>query len=377
MTKEKLIYYCVPSTHSISGGIAVILQHVKRLRERGWNIRMVTESGKKECKWFPGGDELAKLEIGLTEYPQYKENSKDPIVDLVIATSNTTAHTLFELPAKQKAYFVQSDESRFYPGSPSASYKAWQSYLYPYHCFTEAKWIIKWLEDNFGHKNVGYVPNGLDLNILQPDRKPLDPRDPNKLRVLIEGPISIDFKGVILAVQAVEPLAKEGLCEIWVVSSHATPNPSFNVARAFEGVPMDKMSEIYNSCDIFIKPSFVEGLAGPPMEAMKSGLAVITTNCTGVEDYAKHEENCLIVDLKGKTILTVDKNVFTEDIRQAVLRLIKDKDLRNKLIEQGKKDMETWTWERSIDMLENVLTDILNRDYKQDPEEKSKPPFIF
>ena len=47
------IGYVIPTTDFISGGIAVVCQHVYELRQRGYNAFMITESGPDEVRWFP------------------------------------------------------------------------------------------------------------------------------------------------------------------------------------------------------------------------------------------------------------------------------------------------------------------------------------
>ena len=65
-----------------------------------------------------------------------------------------------------------------------------------------------------------YVPNGIDPTVFYPDT-PLEPRNPNRLRVLIEGPIVIPYKGMDDAHAAISPLD----CDIWIVSSVGRPKP--------------------------------------------------------------------------------------------------------------------------------------------------------
>ena len=53
--------------------------------------------------------------------------------------------------------------------------------------------------------------------------------------------------------------------------------------------------EFYNRCAVFVLPSHYEGWGLPAAEAMACGAAVVTTYCGGVEDFAKHEHNALMV----------------------------------------------------------------------------------
>ena len=114
-------------------------------------------------------------------------------LDVLVATGWQTVDEVKRLPAKKKFYFVQSDETRFNPVGSEAYKKALASYSEDFHFFTEAKWIKKWLYNSFKKESV-YVPNGIDTNIIYCTETRKEHLD-RKVRVLLEGPIDIPFKG--------------------------------------------------------------------------------------------------------------------------------------------------------------------------------------
>ena len=315
------IAYVIPGK-GLSGGTAVVLQHLNRLRARGfetWAIDMFDQPGTLD--WFPRQEVPV---VSLADAPRD--------LDWAIATGWQTVRALDHLPARRKAYFVQSDESRF-TDDPETRDEILSTYCRRFQYMTEARWIQRWLRERFGH-DAWYVPNGLDPEIIHP-AEPLAPRG-DRLRVLLEGPIDIPFKGMADAFAAVEPLD----CEVWCVSSLGKPRPSWRCDRFFQHVPMDQMKHIYSSCDVLLKMSRVEGFFGPPLEMMACGGTAVVAKVTGYDEYIVDGQNALVVE-PGDVV----------GAREAIRRLIDEPDLRERLSTAGQETARQWTWAPAIDRL--------------------------
>jgi glycosyltransferase involved in cell wall biosynthesis len=91
---------------------------------------------------------------------------------------------------------------------------------------------------------------------------------------------------------------------------------------------------MYNLADVFFFPSFYEGFGLPPLEAMQSGVPVITSNTSSLPE---------VVGERGIMREPNDYEGFANDI----LKLLEDKnfyqEMRNKEIEQAKK----FSWEKT------------------------------
>jgi len=324
------IAYIIPST-GIGGGVAVVIQHANRLIKRGYDVLLISTDGNEEITWTECTAQVVSIN-SLERY--YFEN-----IDLLIATFFDTVRFLKEIKSERKLYFIQSDERRFFRAEEKDSIaKVQETYETDYEFFTEAIWIQKWLKEEFG-KDAYYVPNGLDTDIFY-KTEPLEEKA-DKLRVLIEGPIDIWFKGMHDAYAAVRNLD----VELWIISSAGKPPSYWRFYKFFEKVPMAKMKEIYSSCDILLKMSRVEGFFGPPLEAMACGCIPVVSKVTGYDEYIVDRENALVVemgDIKGA--------------EKAIQELIDNPELRDKLIVNGKKTSEEWSWEISINYLEKVIS---------------------
>lgn len=320
------IAYLIPGCGT-SGGIAVVCQHLNRLRDRGYDVLMISETEETEIKWFPN------QRVEIVTMDKAPNN-----IDVLVATGWTTAHTALQIPAKRKYYFVQSDETRFNPVGSYSYEKALETYSMDYQFITEAKWIKNWLMESFG-KNAYYVPNGLDPEIMYCTEKRNE--IPNrKIRVLLEGPIDIPFKAMEDAFNAVNDLD----CEVWCISSAGTPKRGWRCDKFFNNVPMEQMKYIYSNCEILLKMSKVEGFFGPPMEMMACGGTCVVGKVTGYDEYIIDGYNALTVDLGD-----------VQAAHDAVERLIHDHKLRNKLAQNGAKTASEWRWEPSIDTLEKIF----------------------
>ncbi|MEJ2745277.1 MAG: glycosyltransferase family 4 protein [bacterium] len=323
--KRPRIAYIIADAQ-LCGGVAVVCQHANRLACRGFDTCIVSTAGADRIDWFPGQS--------VPVYPLARIPSG---IDVGVATWWETTHDLYRLDIPRKFYFIQSDETRFYDEGRYERIFARDSYRFDFECMTEARWIQKWLKDNFG-KDAHYVPNGIDLEMFY-KTEPLEPKG-DKPRVLIEGPADMPSKGVAEAFQAVRGLD----CEVWHVNYRGEPDPSWKPDRYFFAVPMAEMRRVYSSCDILLKLSTVEGSSGPPLEMMACGGTCVLGRVTGMDEAIVDGENALIVE-QGDI----------EGARKAVKRLLDDRALRARLIARGMESVRNLAWEKSIDVLEKIF----------------------
>ncbi|MEI7749372.1 MAG: glycosyltransferase family 4 protein [Candidatus Moraniibacteriota bacterium] len=327
---DRHIYFLIPGTR-ISGGIAIVFQHANRLLRKKYKVKILSLNNSNDFRWF-SGQSVEVLPFRIT-----KKILKSHRMDVLVATGYSTAFSVAMSQAKRKLYFVQSDESRFFPEEKKKTELILSTYSLPMEYVTEARWIQAWLKREFGHESR-YVPNGLDADIFFKS-EPIGSRC-SKQRVLIEGAINVPYKGMDDSYAVVSDLD----VEVWIISNNGQPKKDWRFDRYFEDVPYGEMNRIYSSCDIFLKMSRVEGFFGPPMEAMACGCAVVVGKVTGYDEYIIDGYNALVVE-QGDVA----------SAKKAVERLMNDSSLREKLIANGYKTAKEWDWNRSVDLLEAVL----------------------
>jgi glycosyltransferase involved in cell wall biosynthesis len=91
-------------------------------------------------------------------------------------------------------------------------------------------------------------------------------------------------------------------------------------------------------CDLFVLSSLYEGLPSTLIEAMALGLPVISTRCpTGPEEIIENEKSGILVPMAD-----------SKAIAEAILRVLKDKELNMRLRIEGKKRAEDFSLENMV-----------------------------
>ncbi|HYP14924.1 MAG TPA: glycosyltransferase family 4 protein, partial [Bryobacteraceae bacterium] len=101
--------------------------------------------------------------------------------------------------------------------------------------------------------------------------------------------------------------------------------------------------------DVYVLPSLFEGTPLTLMEAMMSGLPVITTSVCGMRDVIKHEVNGLLVEPGS-----------VSDLLAAMQRLLADAEGRARVGRQATSDALTnYTWPAVARIVEQAYFNLL------------------
>ena len=96
--------------------------------------------------------------------------------------------------------------------------------------------------------------------------------------------------------------------------------------------------------DVFLFSSRYEAWGMPVLEAMASGLAIVTTDCLGVRSFATHGVNCLMAD-------PTDLNTMAAYI----IRVCDDPYLRKSLASKARETAQQFSLNHVAETLEAVL----------------------
>lgn len=303
----------LPSTE-ISGGIMVALRHLKYLAEEGYQTTIIASNPTLSWMIFEKEDFPVIYLEGVDVRAHF---------DIAIGTMWTTVDYLNSHPRFDKKYYlVQNYETDFYEAGNPLRPLANKTYSNDtdIRFATISKWCENWLYEKY-HKKALFVPNGIEMKNFKEHKRYFE--NGKKVRILIEGDSAVSYKGVDESFRITNSLDPEKY-EIWYMSYNASAKEWYRVDKFLHRVPYEKVSEVYNSCDILLKSSTLESFSYPPLEMMATGGFVVLVKNGGNSEYIKDHENSLTYE--------------TGDIEGAVKcieEIILDEALRDRLYENG------------------------------------------
>lgn len=114
----------------------------------------------------------------------------------------------------------------------------------------------------------------------------------------------------------------------------------------------DVLTKLYQEADVFVLPSFAEGLALVGLEAMASGLPIICSDCTGVNDLVVQYENG-IVTRAGRE----------EEIKAAINWFIEHKDKIPQMGRAAREKATEYTWDNYYERTSNFIISKLAENF--------------
>jgi glycosyltransferase involved in cell wall biosynthesis len=129
----------------------------------------------------------------------------------------------------------------------------------------------------------------------------------------------------------------------------------FGVKAPRERLPYDEfhanpaqgaLAALYSGCDIYLCPSWDEGLGMPSMEAMACGAALVTYDNGGSRDYARDGETALVARRRD-----------VDGLAACLARMVTDAALRARLAAAGQAFVtKAFDWDRAVTRLEALLS---------------------
>lgn len=110
----------------------------------------------------------------------------------------------------------------------------------------------------------------------------------------------------------------------------------------------EELAQLYRKCDVFVFTSWREGFGLPPLEAMACSAPVVLTDSGGVREYARHQENCLMVPPKNPNSLAM-----------AIQSVLDDPNLTETLRQNGPPTAKLFNWTKAVDRFEVAIQSVV------------------
>ena len=190
--------------------------------------------------------------------------------------------------------------------------------------------------------SIDVIPNGVEMDRFHPAQAG---QKPDTLRLLTVGRLSVT-KRVEMLVDAVEILHKEGRRLHFTIVGGGAVEPQLremvlrknlgNIVEITGRTDPEDMPQIYRQADVLISASMQEGMSNAMLEAMASGLPIVTTRCEGLEELIA--DNGIIVEPAN-----------AGSIAAAVKKLADDPQLCRQMSLAARKRAEQFSWSRAAE----------------------------
>jgi L-malate glycosyltransferase len=320
----------------IGGGARILLEHANRLHHRGHEVLVLAHYPRPD--WFDLRADYRHVPVGL--------GPADALVpcDLVVCGYWDQVAAARAAAVAPVVHFEQGDFHLFEElAHGTLAYVQANMDLADVTTTVSAR-VGGVLHERYGLADVGVVHNAVDAGIFRPD----GPRRDGRPYVLCVGWDGNEFKGMGEVRRLWDDLQADGreLDLVWV-----TPRPPLEPMGDVVVAPSQaELAAIYRGASVYLCASHYESFPLPPLEAMACGAPVVTTANVGVLEYARDEDNALVVPIGDVAAM-----------HAAITRVVDDPALAEGLRARGRQTASSFTWDAIITGLEARYRDAARR----------------
>lgn len=345
-----------------SGGMAnQTLQLAKLLRAEGAVVELVPVNSPYRPRWV-GRIKGIRAIFRLLPYLAHLWRSAGEVQLFHIMANSGWSWHLFAAPAIWIARFRGKPAVLNYRGGEADSFFN-EAFFWVKPSLRRASAIIVpsgFLETVFGKRGfpTGIVPNIIDLSRF-------------KARERVTGELKTDWPHIIVT-RNLEPIYDNATgLRAFSIIKHTFPSARLTLAGSgperqaleqlaaglgitdvvtFTGrLDNEGMAAIYATADVMINPSLADNMPISILEALASGVPVVSTNVGGVPYLVEHQKTAMLVPPQDP-----------EAMASAILSLVNDDSKARAIANAGIETVQRYTWpnvrDRLLSVYEGVLT---------------------
>jgi len=332
----------------IAGGVRAILTYADRLDALGHEVTLVVPAGGPVAAWWRNArwaapEWMPGFRPRITWVGRWSAEAL-PDGDVLVATAWQSAPVVAAAPERcgAKFYLVQHYES-LYHGEPAV---VDATYRLPLAKIVISTWLRDVMRERFGSE-AEVVVTPVDRALFH--RVPVDVTTSRPRVLMLHHEYA--WKGVADGLAAVARVRERVPALRLVGFGVRPPRAALAYDEFHANPPQGALAALYSGCDIYLCPSWDEGLGMPPMEAMACGAALVTYDNGGCRDYARNGATALVAPRRD-----------VEALAAALARLATDEALRARLAAAGAAHVTTaFDWERAASRLEALFRESLHR----------------
>lgn len=351
------ICWVVRST-AMCGGMKYIADIVNEINERGGDARvaLVRRTPNSPDRILP---ELRCMPIMFDSDQDFIENFSRKVFKkgVVVAAISELAHLVGMLCKENEALIgvnhVQSYDP-FIAENEDQLKLANSSFSVLPHVITNSEWISNKLISDHGVTPLATVHPGIDRKLFYPKTRS---SGDDRATVLISLNKSYTFKGYNRGIHLayyLSEMAMKNSVELRVMAYGIDSCLEVPAIIGLGEISQVRLANILgNEVDIFVEPSEYHSYGLPALEAMGCGVPVVCWDNTGIHEYGKDGENCIILP----------KDTEVSDAAVRIFKLLSEAETRKNLALNGLKTVESHSREESVNSFIRSLERKLSISY--------------
>ncbi|MCB0334586.1 MAG: glycosyltransferase family 4 protein, partial [Bdellovibrionales bacterium] len=351
LLKDVEVVFLLPNIVPHGGSLSV-LQHVNELLMRGVEARVVALQQREPLSYplLTGPIILSPEEFVALPWDHQK----------VIATIWSTAYLVkavtLRAPHTTGYYYIQDYEPWFYPGEHQTFERehASSSYELGLHGVAKTTFLKEAVESRHPC-HVSQISPGIADTVFYPGNQQ-DHIGRPRIAALFRP--SVPRRGASELLELLSKLTQK--CpEVEITLFGETGGISSELAQRVNLVgtlSQSEVAELYRQSDVCIDLSQWHGFGRMGIESMACGVVPLLSNSGGISEYAKHNENSIIVDRNSP-----------DEVLSAALRLLFDRTFRMKLREEALRTASTYSEE-------NATSDWIKLFQGSSAQDSEQPP---